>query len=286
MPSVSIALCTFERPDPLKDTVTDLLQQLPPDGEVVVVDQSLVAAEENSAWIARLDDTRIRYVTDPVPGLPRARNRAIAETSAEKVIFFDDDVRLLPGVVSAHLRALDGPAVGGVVGRIVERSVRNNASPGTNVVDAWGRIRTHLEAGPPGAIGSLKGANMSFRREALAAVGAFDEGFLGTAILEDADISERLRKLGFVLCFAPDAALIHLSAEAGGVRKSRREAERWRFENTGYFVGKHRGAQVAMVRAMFSAIAIRRAWEWGEPGAIASLMSAFHSGLGRATHGV
>jgi len=285
MPSVSIALCTFERPQELAQTLEDVARELPADGEVVVIDQSRVASSQNYATTKAMGDARFRYLWDPIPGLPRARNAAIAETRAENLVFFDDDVRLLPGVIAAHGQALARDGVGAVVGRLIENRVKTNAPPGTNWIGHDGRVRFHLHGGQAGEVQALKGANMSFRREALLQVGSFDEAYLGTAILEEADISERIREAGWKIWFEPRAALIHLAAPAGGVRRGPREAERWRFENTGYFVAKHRPQDERQVRATFFAIAVRRAWEWGDRSVISTLMGAIENGFQRGRHG-
>ena len=124
---------------------------------------------------------------------------------------------------------------------------------------------------------------MSFRRLALEEAGPFDDRYLGTALLDDADMSARLISLGWRLWFAPDAALVHISAPRGGVRVgSALETERWRFENTGFYVRKHRGVQGLAAIPTFAAIALSRGVRHRTPTAVGRLMRAFARGWGRA----
>ena len=117
---------------------------------------------------------------------------------------------------------------------------------------------------------------MSFRASAVRAIGGFDTNYGGTAFLEDTDVSERVRQLGWELRFQAPAEVIHHSAPSGGVRVATpRETERWRFHNTGYFLRRHRPSAAPRAIATFAAIATRRATEWRDPGAVAFLMGAF-----------
>ena len=115
-------------------------------------------------------------------------------------------------------------------------------------------MRTRLDGDRQVEIETLKGANMSLRRQALREIargGAapFDPGYAGTALLEDADVSTRVRAAG------------------------------WRLRNTGYFVRRHRGvAALALVvptqAAVAVALAVRARRPWDAP----SLLAAFARG--------
>ncbi len=287
MRSVSIVLCTLGRPRLLVGVLGDLAAQLPARGEVVVVDQSEGEARRaTQAWLAARGDARTRLLCAPPRGLPEARNLGLEQARGEVVLFLDDDVRLAPGCVQAHLRALERPGVGAVVGRVVERGMRPNAPPTVNEVGPDGRVRTNLTGRAPQPVGTLKGANMSLRREVLDQMGPFDSGFRGTALLEDADMGERVWRAGWSVWFEPEAELIHLSAPRGGVRQgSDWETERWRFHNTALFLRKHRPRARARAWATFAAIALRRAAQWRDPAASLRLMAAFEEGWRAAGEG-
>jgi len=276
-----VVIATLNRPRYLAAVLRDLLYQVPADAEVLVVDQSpLEVAEQVDLIVNAVEDDRFRYAYTSERGLPNARNIGIRDTSAPILLFLDDDVRLLPGLIEAHREAYGDPLVGGVVGRIVERVVLPNARATVNRVGFGGRVRTNLWGMERKQVEALKGANMSVRREALEHVGGFDRNYGGTALLEDADIAERIRKVGWTVWFEPRAEIIHLSAPAGGVRQPDAvRTELWRFHNTAYFVRRHRGptSWPALVLT-FAAIAVVRAVRWRRPGALWQLVRALGEG--------
>ncbi len=257
-------VCTRNRAASLAAVLDDLSRELPLRGELVVVDQSDPEGVGADALVARWPGLarRTRVLRDPGRGLPRARNVGLSAARAPVVLFLDDDVRLFPGCVAAHLAAYADPGVGGATGRVLEASCRPNARAPTNRLGPGGRVRVNLDGVEEAALGTLKGCSMSFRASALRAVGPCDEGYGGTAFLEDADWSTRVRRAGHALRFLPGAALVHLSAPTGGCRlPSGRAVERARFRNTGRFVRLHRPWSAPRVLATFAAIACKRAAE-------------------------
>lgn len=281
MADLAVVVPTLGRPDAVRAVLLDVLGQLGPADEVLVVDQSDAEARAALQGWAAARDPRVRVLGRDVPGLPAARNAGIAATRAPIVLFLDDDVRLHPRCLDAHRAAYADPVTGGVVGRIAEARLRPNARRTTNRVGPGGRIRTNLAGAEPSEVETLKGANMSFLRVALEEAGPFDEGYRGTALLEDADLSTRVRARGWRLRFEPAAAVDHLHLPSGGVRQADAlETERWRFRNTGRFVRRH-GGRGALLRVAptFAAIAVKRAVTWRRPGAVVALLRALVAGF-------
>lgn len=288
MASLTVIVCTYRRVDVLPALLGDVVGQLPADGVVWVVDQSPgPEAEAVARIVGGLNDSRVR-LHHQHPGLPQARNAGLARCDSEVVWFLDDDCRLHPGALDAHLKAYRDPRVGGVVGWIDEAHVRPNASKTTNRIDRGGRVRTRLTGHQRMPIETLKGCNMSFRVQALRSAGGFDPSYGGTAFLEDADASASVARLGWQLWFEPAARVRHLSRPTGGVRQdSAARTEWWRFHNTGYFVRRHRGRRALPLTAVvFTAIACRRALEWRSPRAVPRLLSALAQGAFGESHAV
>lgn len=275
-PSVAVVVCTLNRADHVIRALGDVIDQAPVDAEIVVVDQS---APEHRNKIERWAvGKRVRLIF-AAPGLPQARNLAVESTSAPLIVFFDDDVALDPGCLRAHISALQGEGIGAVVGRIREAVERSNSAVVRNDLGVGGRIRVNLDGPAAGPIAMVKGANMSFHRQALEAAGGFDAGFGGTAFLEEADVSLRVAAAGYRIWFAPQASLTHFSAPSGGVRMTRDEAEWWRFHNTARLLRRHRGRRSAIaMSAVFCAIAIKKAVTWRQPAVIPSLLGALAKG--------
>lgn len=256
-----MVLATVDRPERLPALLHGLAGQLGPHDDVWVIDQSSgEAARSGEAAVAELGHPRVRWEARARRGLPGARNQGISRSSGEVVWFVDDDVHLHPGCLQAHRSAYDDPVVGGVAGRIVEKVLVNNATTLCNRVGRSGRVHTNLDVPQAGWVDSLKGANMSLRRLALQQAGPFDEGYRGTAFLEDADLSERVVRRGWRLRYVPEAAVDHDHAPTGGVRVgSDRAREGWRFHHTGRFVRRHRPlVGMLPVAATFAAIACRQ----------------------------
>jgi GT2 family glycosyltransferase len=283
VPELAIIIPTLNRGRLFHDTVRQLVRQRFRDFELLLVDQSDPDQRAaNEALVAELADPRITYVHLAVKGLPNARNEGLARAHAPIVLFLDDDVILLDeGFLDAHLAPYADPAVGGVTGRIVERSVRPNAKDTAAHISPGGRTITNMWGTERRAIESCKGANMSYRRAAIDQVGGFDRRFSGTALLEDTDFSYRVRAAGWTLSYEPSCELVHLSAPSGGVRvEDALRGERWRFRNTAYFVLKHRGpAHFPRFLATFGAIAASRAVRWRDPSVARSLAAAIREGV-------
>jgi GT2 family glycosyltransferase len=205
------------------------------------------------------------------------------------VLFLDDDVILLDdGFLDAHLGPYrEDPRLGGLTGRVVERSVRPNSRDTAAHLSPGGRTITNLWGTERRPIESCKGANMSYRMAAVRQVGGFDRNYAGNALLEDTDYGYRVRAAGWGLLYEPAAELVHLSAPSGGVRvEDALRGERWRFRNTAYFVAIHRGPRgVARFCATFGAIALQRAARWRDPSVLPQFAAAVREGLAAARQG-
>lgn len=283
MPELSVVIPTLNRGGLFHDSARQVLRQACGDFDFWVIDQSdPVERAANEAVVAELGDTRLRYVHVSTKGLPHARNEALSRIDCRIVLFLDDDVILMhDDFLATHVSMFQDARVGGVTGRIVERSVRPNVDYVAAHLSPGGRTLTNLWGNEPGELLGLKGANMSYRMEAVRQVGGFDRQYTGTALLEDTDYSWRIHRAGWSLRYEPRAELIHLSATTGGVRvEDALRGERWRFRSTAYFVAKHRGkAGLARFWVTFGAIAARRALEWHDPTAVRKLLAAASEGV-------
>jgi len=252
------------------------------DFELIIVDQSDPEQRAaNEALVKELNDERIVYMHLVQKGLPNARNEGMAVARGEIWLFLDDDVIFIGDVLGAHVACYSDSSVGGVTGRIVERTVRPNVDETKNEITPGGRVLTNLWGADSCEIQTLKGANMSYRASAARSVKGFDRQYTGTALLEDTDYSERVRRAGWRLIFEPKAELVHLSALHGGVRvEDALRTEYWRFRNCCYFILKYRGLNhLPLFLATYSSIAAKRAVEWRKPMAVVELTKAIADGI-------
>ena len=283
---VSIVIPSYNRPAILQDTIAQVLRQPFRNYELWVIDQSGTDdAQANAKYVEELGDPRLHYLHLNQTGLPNARNEALVRTRGEIVLFLDDDVILLSeDFISAHLDAYQDPAVGGVVGRHVERSLRINSRRTACHVSWSGRTIFNLFGTERVEVRSCKGSNMSFRMAVVNEVGGFDRR---TEMLEETDYSTRVRAAGWHLIFEPSAEVVHLSSPAGGVRRQNKlQAECRRFELTAYYVGKHRGfLGVASFVITFSLIACMRAVRFRSFSTIPVLYKAMFKGFAKVRKG-
>lgn len=280
VPQVTIIVPTLNRAAVVQATVSQLLAQPFRDYELWIIDQSdETDAVSNRHFVDRVSDHRLHYLFSDVRNLPNARNEGLARTRSEIVLFLDDDVIILADdFIGAHLRAFADPAVGGVVGRHVERELTMNSATTACHVDWSGRTIFNLFGHKRTEVGSCKGSNMSFRMEAVRKVGGFDRR---TSLLEETDFSTRVRKAGWRLVFEPEAELVHLSMPSGGVRSTNVLAtHEQRFRSTGYYIRKHRGiAGVVPFAAVFILIAVKTAIQLRQAPAVLALGRALLEGV-------
>jgi GT2 family glycosyltransferase len=192
---VSLVVCTRNRATRLERLLATVaaLEQ-PPSFELVVVDNgSTDATPAVLRRFARDATVPVRVVSEPVPGLGRARNRGIATARAALVTFTDDDCLLPPGHLAAVVAAFAELDVDWIGGRILD------GGEGQARV-ALLEDRTFRYFPPRGAVwvGAVQGANLAVRRAALEGVGGFDVRLgAGTPFrCEDVELCARLAGRG------------------------------------------------------------------------------------------
>lgn len=171
--NASIIITTRNRAPFLRDTLQALRTVQTPDGleaEVLVVDNGSSDETADVVRAARLDHLALRYVCESHPGQCYARNRGLAETDGEMIMFIDDDVRTPPDWLAGMCEPMlqHGPCgvAGGV--RLAPHLCRSWMTP---VHRSWLAETARFDHAAP--IGMV-GANMAFSREILRRVPAFD----------------------------------------------------------------------------------------------------------------
>ena len=220
-PSVTVAVCTRERPDDLAHCLEALTQLDYPNLELLVIDNA-PKSEATHAVVARFPG--VRYVREPRPGLDWARNRAIAEAAGELVAYTDDDVIVDRGWVRALAQVFaEASEVQAVTGLVVPYELESESQLlferhggfGRGFERKWYRLAAGAEKQWGGHHGAGKfgtGANMAFRRSLFGRIGEFDT-MLGAGTPsnggEDLDIFFRVLHEGHTLVYEPNALVRH-----------------------------------------------------------------------------
>lgn len=270
---LDVLIPTLERPALCAAVCRVVVTELAEGDQLWVIDQSGPAAHAALRHaLAELPRTTLLH--SDTPGLPGARNLGLSRSDAPGVVFLDDDAVPLPGWLDAHRSQL-ASGLEMVAGRIVECRVAPNSLRLRNRLDRAGRVRTRLDSEAWGWVESPKGANMGFSRAALVRVGGFDRSYAGTSFLEEADVAAAI---GGPCRYAPDAAVVHLSASSGGVRPGgATEGLGWRFRNTALYLRRHRGLPLA-APLIFGLIAMRAAWTQRDAHVLATLLGEARAG--------
>lgn len=230
--TISVVVCTRDRPAELKRALAALTRLDPAPSEVLVVDNAPTSRAAEDV-VARFPG--IRRVVEPRPGLARARNAGVRATTGDVVAFTDDDVDVAPGWVGRLVGAFTGPEVMAVAGLVLpsrldtEGEVLFETHLGGFGQGYRARIfdRRFFEGMRPlgptvWRIGA--GANMAMRRTVFDRLGGFDErlGAGAAGCSEDSELWYRVLAEGWVCRYDPSAVVWH--RHRGDIQALRRQA--------------------------------------------------------------
>jgi len=216
---LTVAICTYNRSELLRDTLTSFREQEGLDAlsyEVVVVDNNSTddtpeVVRQFASW------PNLRYVTEEKQGLSNARNRGIEEARGEIIAYTDDDVLFSRRWLAELLEGIDRYPEADVFGGKI--SVKwESAKPDWFVDEGDYSMRGvvgHFEPDGEEGITTIPpfGGNMAFRASVLRASGGFSpergrEGeYLGSG--EETELVERLWAEGSKVAYLPDALVHH-----------------------------------------------------------------------------
>jgi GT2 family glycosyltransferase len=223
LPSLSIAVCTRDRPEHLAICLNALRKLSRAPLEILVIDNA--PKTQATRELIETSFPEVTYILESTPGLDWARNRAIASAKGDIVAYTDDDVVVDEGwsdaIVRMFARNEDVMAVTGLVmpyeletepqvlfekyGGFSRGFVRKWYRPS----DAERAKLAMLHAGA-GKFGT--GANMAYRRSVFSEIGMFDPALdVGTLTNGggDLDMFFRVLKFGHTLVYEPAAMVRH-----------------------------------------------------------------------------
>lgn len=200
-----------------------------PNAHILVVDNASVDGSERAA-ASGLPHVEL-HRNEANAGFGRGVNQALVHASGEMVLLLNPDCRLLPKGVE-HLVAelaqhpecaIAGPQIlnddGSVqgsargdptllTGLFGRSSFLTRLFPGSRMAQRNVRVEAALDThGGSYEVDWVSGACMLARRDALEAVGGFDERYF--LYWEDADVCRRLRDRGYSVRYVPGARVTH-----------------------------------------------------------------------------
>jgi GT2 family glycosyltransferase/SAM-dependent methyltransferase len=232
-PAVDIIIPSWRRETALRHAVDSIIGQCRGNDLLYVVHQG-------HGKLPAFSDRRIRVLHRRAPNLPAARNAGIAAGGNPIILFVDDDCTALPGLVDAHRLAYCESGTGAVAGFINDPVFPAESHYPSRFDITTGELLQNFAHSASGASISVMGANMSFRREALEAIGGFDRNYRNNALWEEIDASFRLQKAGYTIRYEADARVTHHRIDNGGCRSNAYGTYLFHtFANTAYFAATY-----------------------------------------------
>lgn len=226
--TVSVVICTRDRPQELERCLKSLPQQIRTPDEVIVVDNASIGDATRKVAEA----AGVRYIREDRPGLDIARNTGALAASSQIVAYTDDDTELHPHWLAEIVAAFDAPDIMAVTGLVLPARLETEAEWIFEHDHSFGRgfavidfdqayFTAHREKGCPSwDVGA--GANMAFRREIFDRIGLFDERLdVGAAGCSgDSEYWYRVLAAGWRCRYQPTAVVNHYHRQdIGGLGK-------------------------------------------------------------------
>ena len=210
MPTLTVVIATLNRPAILRQTLNRLRRQRGAGPfEVIVASDAAEQEVDTVRSLVAESDLSCRHVVAQTPGVSAARNCGWRAAGTDLVLFIGDDMLPESNLVAQHRLSHESnpTAEVAVVGHVRwARQLR---------VTAFMRWLEHgMQFDYPSMKRSgakwwhLYAANASLKRERLALVDGFDEGFRFG--YEELELAKRLNEHGLVVLYNPQAIVEHL----------------------------------------------------------------------------
>jgi glycosyltransferase involved in cell wall biosynthesis len=215
--TVSIVVCTRDRPEALERCLATFGAQTRKPDEVIVVDNASRGPETREVTSA----AGATYIREDRPGLDIARNTGLLAATSEVVAYTDDDTELHPRWLERTVAAFDDEHILAVTGLVLPAELDTEAQ--WLFERDWGFGKgyvtrdfgpafyqaTRARGCPAWDIGA--GANMAFRKRVVDLAGLFDERLdVGAAGCSgDAEYWYRILARGGTCRYEPAALVFH-----------------------------------------------------------------------------
>lgn len=226
--SVSVVICTRDRPQELARCLASFRDQTLQPAEIIVVDNASSTAETKQVTEA----AGAVYVREDRPGLDFARNAGARKAKSEIIAYTDDDVVLHSQWLARLAEAFDEPDIEAVTGLVLPAEIKTEAQWIFESQWGFGRgfrrrdftpdlyQRENRNGFASWLIGA--GASMGFRKSVFERVGYFDERLdVGAAGCSgDSEFWNRIIHFGGTCRYEPSIVAFHYHRQdLSGLRK-------------------------------------------------------------------
>jgi len=210
---VSVVICTRNRADLIGNAVTSVLTNTYPNFDVAVIDQSDDCRTGDVVRGLASQYPNLRYVHTTTPGLSRAYNRGILETTGEVLAFTDDDCVAPPDWIESIMAAFRvNPDADLLYGQVLLPAALVG-SP--DVIPTLVIRQPERLSSRNGFRITGMGANFAAQRRLFDKIGGFDEVLGGGGALcssQDFDLHYRAYRIGATIILSPTVKVDHYGA--------------------------------------------------------------------------
>src|SRR5579859_453341 len=211
--SVSVVICTRDRPDTIVRAVESVMRQTYERFDILIVDQS--RTEDTRRLIEGLMArcTHLHYLHLDQAGLSRAYNAGIRHTTGELLAFTDDDCVTPDGWLETLARRFaEQPDVALLYGQVMlPPELATTGTPGGTIPTLHIPRRQRLSLREGFKVFGM-GANFAARRAICEQIGGFDEILGGGGPLkssQDFDFAYRIYRAGSAILLDPEVVVYH-----------------------------------------------------------------------------
>lgn len=211
--SLSVVICTRDRPDTIARAVESVARQTYERFDILIVDQSRTDETRRLIEDLMARCERLRYLHLDQAGLSRAYNAGIRHTAGELLAFTDDDCVAPDGWLETIARRFtEQPDVALLYGQVLlppELAGADTSSGTIPTLPIPQRQRLNRREGFK-VFGM--GANFAARRSICERIGGFDEVLGGGGPLkssQDFDLAYRVYRAGGTILLEPDVVVYH-----------------------------------------------------------------------------
>lgn len=215
--SVSMVICTRDRPQSLERMLSSIVTQIRRPDEVIVVDNASIGDATRQVC----QNAGVRYLREDRAGLDIARNTGWRAANGDLIAYTDDDTELHPGWLDQLVRPFADTGVDAVTGLVLPAVLDTQAQWIFERYWSFGRgfhqttfgdeflARYRRDGGHCWRIGA--GASMAFRKSLADRIGLFDERLdVGAAGCSgDSEYWHRILASGGTCVYAPRAIVFH-----------------------------------------------------------------------------